>query len=321
MSGDIQQRIAAYNATMGKSNTLSESTIVPLLAQRSYHLPGNTWRQDWWMYMANNHPLLGICCHHELHPIGACTRIVALLGTLIFGLVMINAFYLFYLMNPRFDQAFISIKMNDGDEWVLTTGMMLFWTVGGSLHTTYNLFMWHIAACACCRTGGCCESVAWCPSFGKHLMKFFVIIIVGLAIMIVLLRVAITNTDGDTDSFYDEETDSNFNFRPEEDWEFQVNDAREFQFLMGYLVEMVLSLFIYYPVVGTILFSGILGCGTLPLLGGRPQEVAAEERQKKQQEIRELQINAVRDTSSSASDEEDVEFAFTPQAVRQFGSK
>ena len=48
--------------------------------------------------------------------------------------------------------------------------------------------------------------------------------------------------------------------------------------LQAILKKVILALFVYYPIGGTILFSGCLGCGRIPLLGGRPQEVLMEER-------------------------------------------
>lgn len=52
---------------------------------------------------------------------------------------------------------------------------------------------------------------------------------------------------------------------------------RSFRFLLGYLVEFILALFVYYPIAVTILFSGVLGCnGRVPLLGGRPREMKKE---------------------------------------------
>jgi hypothetical protein len=146
-----------------------------------------------------------------------------------------------------------------------------------------------------------------------------------LGAIIVLMRVAITNTD--TVPYDNEESTGNFHFLPEEDWEIQVDDAHEFQFLLGYLGEMVFALFIYYPLGGTILFSGVLGCGKLPLLGGRPQEVAAEERRKKRKESREVQSTLASPSTADvaetgqaapAANEVDIELVWTPQAVKEF---
>ena len=340
-----QERLAAYKATWDHSPgpgpgpgpaqqscsklkkkvslTPDEARLVPLLALQCYHLPGNTWWQDWWQYMANNHPVFGICCHHRLHPIGACTRTIALIGTILFGLAMTNMFYLFYLWNPRFNQVIVTVS-TAGREWTLTTGMLLLWTVGGSLHTLFNLLVWHIAACACCRSGGCCESLACCPSLGKRLVRVFVLMMLMWTALIVLFRVAISHADNDT--IDDHEDDYLVSVLPEEDWEFQVNNAQEFHFLIGYLVEMVLTLFIYYPLGGTILFSGALGC--IPLLGGRPAEVAAEEKRQTTRQIRQTRTGSTTLASTAAVDpprEEEnaanqdvIELAFDARAVREW---
>ena len=48
----------------------------------------------------------------------------------------------------------------------------------------------------------------------------------------------------------------------------------DFRFLYGYLIELVLSLFVYSVVVQSIMFSGICGCcGRVMVLGGRPREI------------------------------------------------
>jgi hypothetical protein len=152
-----------------------------------------------------------------------------------------------------------------------------------------------------------------------------------LGAIIILTRVAITNTDAGYDDNDDDASTGSFNFLSEKEW-VEGHNAQEFQFLLGYLVEMVLALFIYYPLGGTILFSGVLGCGKLPLLGGRPREVAAEERRDKRKESRELRSNRTGSTLASPStadvaetgqaapvaNEEDVELVWTPQAVREF---
>ena len=367
---DYQERLKAYQTTMGRKDPTSRTnknsttksgkkvaehsyeqksqqqqqqlqssiytegtrakTIVPLLAMQAYHLPGNTWCQDWRQYMTNNHPVFGICCHHPLHPIGACTRIVALIGSVIFGLALTNFFYLFFLWNPEYNQDVITVLFGDDQEYVLTTGMLLLWTVGGSIHAFYNLVMWHIAACVCCRTGGCCESVACCPSLGKRLIRVFLLISVAFAVLVVLLRVGISHQEQDPDEFVQKSaTNTTMNTTDtsrggsinivlgDDEWNLEVGEAQEFNFLVGYLVEMVLALFIYYPLGGTILFSGILGCGCIPLLGGRPAEVAAEK--KKLAKRGGLQMN-----STAGMDDEEmprnqgVELVFSPQAVREF---
>ena len=38
-------------------------------------------------------------------------------------------------------------------------------------------------------------------------------------------------------------------------------------------MEVALSLAVWYPLMGALLFSGVLRCGKLPVLGGRPYEM------------------------------------------------
>jgi len=106
-------------------------------------------------------------------------------------------------------------------------------------------------------------------------------------VTIVLMRVAVTNAeDVATD---DDETGGSFNIMPEDDVRLRVDSAQEFQFVLGFVVEMALSLILYYPIGVTILFSGILGCGRIPILGGRPAQVEAEERRCQQQGVDDIE--------------------------------
>ena len=237
--------------------------LVQLLALQSYHLPGNSWCQDWWQFMANNHPVFGICCHNKVHPIKSFTRIVALIGTVTFGLALTNLFYVFFLYNPEYDRVIASMVTENGKEYVLTTGMLLLWTVGGGVHCMFNLAMWHIAACACCQSGGFCESCACCPSLGKYMIRFFIICTAVFSAIVIIIRVSMN--DEEQKDIY--ELDLN------------VENVSEFSFVFNYLVEMTLSFFVYYPIGVTVLFSGCLACGkNIPVIGGRPYELACEER-------------------------------------------
>lgn len=278
-----KERLDEYCQTKGKtlasvhSEVMNpeDATLVQCLALQSYHLPGYTWKQDWRQYMLNNHPVLGVFCHHPKHPIKACTRVVAMIGTIVVGLAITNLFYLFFILNPQYNRPLVTVMVEEEPTTTLTTGMLLLWTVGGGVHTMYNLLQWHIAACACCRPGGMCERQACCPSLGKHLLRVLTLVIISMAILIILLRVAIGNSRQELPPT---NNSTDIHFLDDDSIEIEVHDVSEFNFLIGYLVEMGLALFVYYPLGGTVLFSGILGCGRIPLLGGRPLEVAQEER-------------------------------------------
>jgi hypothetical protein len=67
-------------------------------------------------------------------------------------------------------------------------------------------------------------------------------------------------------------------------------DANVYEFLLSYAIELTLALFVFYPLLETILFTGFLGCcGLLPVLGGRPYEVrqAIEKEKKRQKQLQE----------------------------------
>merc|ERR1712194_395830 len=182
-----------------------------------------------------------------------------------------------------------------------TTGMLLLWTVGGSIHCLFNLAMWHIAACACCQRGGGCAKYAYCPNLGQKMMRIFVVCTVLLCILILLLRVAINDKEEEQQETYQEEeyeyeyeeynnnNNSTNSYKRgidlfvDDELQLSVESISEFTFVFSYLIEMVLSLFVYYPMGVIILFSGILSCGcsnNLPVLGGRPYEIACEERRR-----------------------------------------
>merc|ERR1712078_822902 len=108
------------------------------------------------------------------------------------------------------------------------TGMLLLWTVGGGVHCMFNLAMWHIAACACCQSGGFCESCACCPSFGKYMIRFFIICTAVFSAIVIIIRVSMN--DEEQKDIY--ELDLN------------VENVSEFSFVFNYLVEMTLS-FLY----------------------------------------------------------------------------
>jgi hypothetical protein len=162
-SSKSRQRLEIYNERGFDINRRVDvddydpSTVVPLLALQAYHLPNHSYCQDFRQYLTNNHLVFGICCHHPLHPITTGTRIIALVGSMLFGVFLTNVCFLLYINYPQWDQPFLEVDAtsNNNNTSTLSTGMVLLWTVGGGLHTMYNLAIWHAAACACCQPGGC----------------------------------------------------------------------------------------------------------------------------------------------------------------------
>jgi hypothetical protein len=254
--------IGSSSSSNSSSSESVENELVQLLALQSYHLPRNSWIQDWIQFIGNNHPVFGICCHSKIHPIKSCTRVVALVGTFTFGLAMTNLFYVFFLWNPEFNRILATITTDDGNESILlTTGMLLLWTLGGCIHGMFNLAMWHIAACACCQKGGCLERYACCPNLGSKMIRISVLCTFFLCIMIILLRVAMNEKEEKNNQkqqqYQLEEEYQYINSRGidilfDDQLDLNVQNISEFTFVLSYLVEMVFALFVYYPIGGTM---------------------------------------------------------------------
>ena len=56
-------------------------------------------------------------------------------------------------------------------------------------------------------------------------------------------------------------------------------EKEDVDFLLVYVVEFSIALLLYYPFGSLVLFSGILGCGKLPILGGRARDIYLEMQQ------------------------------------------
>lgn len=250
--------------------------IVPKLAARSYHLPGYNIAQDWMQYMLNNHPLLGVCCRHRLHPIKTRQRIIILLGSFAYGVAITNAIYLWFLGSGRDDKEEVfSVNMslnNSSSQTVsLTSGLIVLVTVGSGSHSMFDRFIWTLAACSCCRSGGVFESRGCLRDFGYYLVILLVTAVLALASCVVVIRASME--EGET-------TVPLFQNRTREDFadllDFDEFAMEDYSFLRGYALEFAVSLFVYYPLFETILFSGILGCCGVPILGGRPYAMKKE---------------------------------------------
>ena len=49
--------------------TDEEKIIIQRLSMKAFHLPGNTYWEDWMMFISNNHILASFCFAHPLHPL------------------------------------------------------------------------------------------------------------------------------------------------------------------------------------------------------------------------------------------------------------
>ena len=264
--------------------TSHERSLVPKLANRAYHLPGNSLCADWLQYMLNNHPIIGICCHHRLHPLKTRQRFIILLGSFAFGVGITNGCYLWFISTGRDSkQEIFSIDLNtpESAHYSVTAGLVLLVTVGSGLHTVFDRFVWSVSACRCCRAGGRFESdsvnsprTGRCQDLGSYLVVFFVVLVMAGATFIVIVR-AKMDDEGTSSIPYIQDNNTTLTDIVDSVKDFELDD---FSFMKAYCIEFAVSLLLYYPFFDTVLFSGVLGCYRLPMLGGRPYEVRKEQK-------------------------------------------
>eukprot|EP00977_Amphora_coffeiformis_P010904 scaffold2576_cov175-Amphora_coffeaeformis.AAC.8 len=266
--------------------------------------------------VANNHPLLGICCHHPRHPIRTPMRLLNLFASIVFGLLLTNMIWLFFVLSDDYDSdhAVVTISLGgtvdtgtnttrfdaipDKDsEVAITEGMIMLWTLGGGLHALFDNTVWYLSACVCCLPCHSQESLERFQKYGTIFMVFAVLCIGAVASFIVVLRASVEDDEEEQVERFESGgiTDDQVDL-------FGFQDKSSFDFLLSYGIELALALFIYYPVVGTVLFSGVLGCGKVPILGGRPYEVMVEKKRierKRRRAERRGQVEGTEHSSSS----------------------
>lgn len=243
------------------------------LAARAYHFPGNTWCEDWLQYISNTHIVFGIFFHHPLHPVTSRERCIILLGSVAVGVLMSNLIYLWFL-HRNFGMNDVILHIDPGID--ITKLMITLWTLGSFTHTMFDLSVWHIKACTLCRYGGEVSDDA--VKCGRRSGITIVLFTLAFATYLCLVRAsqdakfAMEAAEGNS---MDTDDMENTFFHPVT----LAGSRKSFDFLLGYIIEFVLAAFLYGPVLLTTLFSGIFGCkGRIPILGGRPREMAKEQR-------------------------------------------
>lgn len=251
--------------------------FVRRLAARAYHFPGNTWFEDWLQYTKNTHLVFGIFFHHPLHPVTSKERCIILLGSVAVGLLMSNLIYLWFV-EANFGMHDPVISLGPDGKLAITKLMVTLWTLGSFVHTIFDLCVWHIKACTLCRYGGNVSDRA--VKCGRSTGVTIVMLTLAFATYMVLLRASedfktMSGNDVDETETGDK-ADSNGSFFHSVTLG---GGVEHFDFLLGYFVEFILAVFVYSPLILTVVFTGILGCdGRIPVLGGRPREVAKEQR-------------------------------------------
>lgn len=254
---------------------LKEEMISQLLATRACHLPDNNMCQDWVQFMRNNHPVLGVLCHHRLHPVRIGQRFINLIGSVAFGLTATNVVFLMHIYFEKSMQEVLfrisfqsdsSISTGDVKQLEITYGAVTLWTLGGMLHSIFDLSLWFLSACPCFLAGGICGDQKRLHSFGSYCVISIVAVLVAFTTSLVVLRAT-----------YEARLRSALESNPDGEvtWA-DLYSLQSYNFVLGYLIELILVYCVHYPLVASIFFSGILSLGCLPFCGGRPAEVKQE---------------------------------------------
>jgi len=224
---------------------------------------------------------------------------LTLFGSVLFGLALTNIVYLafvFAAQDDAFDKRYYEFQTNltvtglneDFDENVsklsVTNGNIVLWTVGAFIHGIYDNTIWSLATFQCCaRKDG--KDTSKSSVTGAFLVMLSTVLVTAVATFAVMLRAALAadSTDTTTTIVVNPSISDSHN---QVYSQFQVVHQQEFQdyeFIVSYFVELVLSYIVYYPIAAIILFSGIASCGRSPVTGGRPYELRREREAKKSQ--------------------------------------
>ncbi len=189
---------------------------------------------------------------------------------------MTNCVYLGFLnseqagtaVNYIYDQTGkLSEKISQSTSIEVDQSLLFLWTVGSPLHSIFDLSIWYLTACACYRPGGIFSQRPFCQNFGLYLSVLLVVGAVFSATSVVVLRLN-ANTD-------------NAEVPTDDIVEMTGLESTRFSFLLAYSFELIFALFVFYFLTSLVFFSGILGCGRIPILGGRPYELRKEAAEKR----------------------------------------
>lgn len=242
---NIQERLAMKLQEIEKSRIKRKSieagqemreATIDALGRRAFHLPASkTWKDDWFQYIANNHPFLAVFLSFRMSPIGLGEKITGLAVSILIALSVTNAAFLFKEMDNPLNDEIISISLGGRDsenEFHLTLLLLTLWFGASLLHAIHDALVWYL----------CCTKVL----LGY---MFWALLWIGTAVMISAVVV-------DQAPSYD-----------------------PVKVLIYASIEMGISWLIWYPVVVTVMFSGILGCCPMSVCGGRPRELRLRQEQ------------------------------------------
>jgi len=263
-------------------------------------------------------------------------RALALLGSIMVGLVITNTIYLLFIREDDLDEIPYTssgtapvvfqlstggFAIKNGTSWVfledeegdiedtinqytsvqVSSGMILLWSVGSALHAIWDNTIWYVTSCSCCMStdhgsdnndngietgqehGRCDGCVTKYKKFSNILVAIGIIVITAVATVAVVIRSHVDNNGGDISSalaaFQSSSLSSNGEGTGAAGVDIkQLSNKNNYEYLMSYSIELTLAWFLWFPIIETILFSGILALpcprlGSRLGLGGRPAEL------------------------------------------------
>jgi len=187
--------------------------------------------------------------------------------------------------------------INNVRSWEVTHGMVALWTCGGLMHSVFDITIWYVSACSCFLAGGMFQQFPRMRKSGSYFVLVLVPILVSLSTYILVLTSRIKNHKKRREEDVDAEID----------WD-RINTNESLDILLGYSVELGTVYFVYYPMLSTILLSGILGCGNFPILGGRPREVNQELDKKASSLSKRMKDSNINYDSDNDSSDDEISF-------------
>lgn len=289
------QETASDDDTSQSQQQQQQQEVVEALASQAFHLPGNeTAWQDWKQYIGNNHPVLGICLHHPWHPAAWWARVLCLVTSAVFGLVLTNIVWLWaYNNHERNDSLAFNLDVGDtigqgvrntnttatqyllavdeSNQVQVTADMIFLWTVGGAIHGWFDNIIWTCTVCTCCSF----SRLDKYQRYGTGLVTLVLLVITAAATLTVVMRVALENDQEAQTDWQELQSAGLFDDAVDLSSLTDVTNTAQYkEFLMATAVELCLALVFHYPLVAVILFTGVLNVkGRFPFVGGRPEEL------------------------------------------------
>jgi hypothetical protein len=218
-------------------------------------------------------------------------RAVGLIGSVVFGLAMTNIIWLLFIYNTNDESTEVfslsagGYAVKNGTQFVflpedspiiqytefsVTRGNSILWTVGAALHALFDSTIWYVASCSCCVTGDRLEFMRKYKRMGNIAIIVGVFLIFLVSTIVVIVRASIE----DSTSPVDLSAIRSGGLMDDAISVTAIADKSNVEFLVSYSVELVVSWFVMFPIVESLMFSGCCGVfAKVPVLGGRAYEM------------------------------------------------